>query len=163
MTAVALWAPLTVPDLDAAADFYGTRLGLTRVDAWTRPDGERGAVYAAGPTGRIEVVQPGRRPDPARPDPQPGTLPGAVPSGPARPDAARPEPRPGAVRPEPGPGADYPAVPVALEVAAWADVDALHRRLGGTAPVVFPRGHYGFTAVDPAGHPVLIWSEGPSA
>ena len=53
-----------------------------------------------------------------------------------------------------------PPPPVALEFATWAEVDAVHERVGGDAPpAVFPRGHYGFVARDPDGHPLLIWSE----
>lgn len=56
MSAIALWAPLEVPDFDAAAAFYGELLGLPRIDAWNR-DGERGAVFGVGASGRIEIVQ----------------------------------------------------------------------------------------------------------
>lgn len=53
-----------------------------------------------------------------------------------------------------------PPPPVALEVATWAEVGALYRRVGGDAPpAVFPRGYYGFVTRDPDGHPLLIWSE----
>jgi hypothetical protein len=53
-----------------------------------------------------------------------------------------------------------PPPPVALEYATWAEVDEMYSRVGGDAPpAVFPRGHYGFVARDPDGHPLLIWSE----
>lgn len=53
-----------------------------------------------------------------------------------------------------------PPPPVALEQSTWAEVDALYERVGGDAPpAVFPRGHYGFVARDPDGHPLLVWSE----
>lgn len=52
-----------------------------------------------------------------------------------------------------------PPPPVAIEVESWARVDELHARLGGSVPAVFPRGHYGFTARDPDGNQLLIWSE----
>lgn len=61
MTVVALWAPLEVADFDATTAFYGELLGLMRVDEWQR-DGERGAVYAAGHSGRVELVQPAPAP-----------------------------------------------------------------------------------------------------
>jgi catechol 2,3-dioxygenase-like lactoylglutathione lyase family enzyme len=53
-----------------------------------------------------------------------------------------------------------PPPPVALELAAWAEVDTAYRQVGGDAPpAVLPRGHYGFVARDPDGNPLLIWSE----
>jgi predicted lactoylglutathione lyase len=58
------------------------------------------------------------------------------------------------------PRTSSPPPPVALEFATWAEVDAIYERVGADAPPeVFPRGHYGFVARDPDGHPLLIWSE----
>ncbi|WP_027341055.1 VOC family protein [Hamadaea tsunoensis] len=53
--------------------------------------------------------------------------------------------------------------PRALQFATWADVDAAYARVPKAegAPEIFPRGHYGFVAVDPEGHRMLIWSEKP--
>lgn len=52
--------------------------------------------------------------------------------------------------------------PIALELPDRALVDRHYDRLRNhavTRPAAFPRGHYGFTATDPAGHPVLLWTE----
>jgi catechol 2,3-dioxygenase-like lactoylglutathione lyase family enzyme len=116
MTALALWAPSEVADIDAARAFYGDVLGLPLVHEWRSPTGEQGAIFGVGGSGRIEVVSP------VTSSPPPAT---------------------------------------AIEVATWADVDALFLRHGGTgtAPAVFPRGHYGLRTIDPAGHELLIWSE----
>lgn len=134
MTVTALWIPLEVADpagFGATVGFYRDLLGLPEVDHWAR-GGERGAVYAAGGTGRIEIVRPAG----------PG-------SGPARPGS--------------GPARHAGIPPIALELRDRAAVDALHERLrtgrATTKPETFPRGHYGFTTADPAGHPVLLWSE----
>jgi len=125
MTVAALWIPLEVvgaAEFDATARFYRDLLALPEIDRWSR-DGEHGAVYAAGPAGRIEIVRPA--PPPARP---------AAPA------------------------------PIALELPDRTAVDGRYDRLRGhdvpvTKPDTFPRGHYGFTATDPAGNPVLLWSE----
>ncbi|MGH2603857.1 MAG: VOC family protein [Dehalococcoidia bacterium] len=55
---------------------------------------------------------------------------------------------------------DTPTQPpkVAIELSKWSDVDSIAARIGAT-PNVFPRGHYGFVAVDPEGNPLLVWSE----
>lgn len=138
MTVTALWIPLEVADaagFEASARFYRDLLGLVEVDGWER-DGERGAVYAAGETGRIEIVQPA--PSPAVPAEHPDVSPGP------------------------------PVGPIAFELPDRAAVDALFERLRASDPVAtgaaippatFPRGHYGFTTADPAGCPILLWTE----
>lgn len=50
----ALWLPFEVTDVDAATDYWTTRLGLSTVDGWDR-DGERGVVLAAG-SAYVELV-----------------------------------------------------------------------------------------------------------
>jgi len=139
MRVTALWMPLVVADaagFEASARFYRDLLGLAEVDGWDR-DGEHGAVYAVGASGRIEIVRPA-------PAPTPPTAP------------ASDEP------------AARPAVPpIALELPDRAAVDRLYHRLRTSRPATtrpappttFPRGHYGFTATDPAGYPVLLWTE----
>lgn len=63
------------------------------------------------------------------------------------------------VRPAPGAPAG-PRVALALQLDGDRAVDAARVELGGEPPVRFPRGHYGFTTTDPAGTPILLWSEG---
>ena len=136
MTVTALWIPFEVTgagQFDATARFYRDLLALPETDRWTR-DGEDGAVYAAGPAGRIEVVHPA-----------------SPPSGTSPPFGTSPPSRTG-------------APPIALELPDRPAVDALYDRLSthevsATKPATFPRGHYGFTATDPAGNAVLLWSE----
>ena len=60
-----MWTPIEVSDFDSAASFYGTALGLPLLSSW-RGDGERGAVFAVGASGRIEIVQTR---NPAQPPP----------------------------------------------------------------------------------------------
>jgi len=60
---------------------------------------------------------------------------------------------------QPAPGSAEPAVALALELADSAAVRAAQVALGGPPPGRFPRGHFGFVVRDPAGHPVLVWSE----
>lgn len=63
------------------------------------------------------------------------------------------------VRPAPGapPG---PRVAFALELAGAPAVDHAYADLTADRPPArFPRGHYGFTMPDPAGLPILLWSE----
>jgi catechol 2,3-dioxygenase-like lactoylglutathione lyase family enzyme len=55
------------------------------------------------------------------------------------------------------PGAGAPAT-IAFELADRTAVDAAHQRFAGSAPRVFPRGHYGFDAPSPIGA-VMVWSE----
>lgn len=52
-----------------------------------------------------------------------------------------------------------PRVAFALELPDARAVDSAHATLGGLPPARFPRGHYGFTVRDPAGAPILVWSE----
>ena len=67
------------------------------------------------------------------------------------------------VRPDRATAPATAAAPIALELPNRTSVDDLHRRLGdrtgGAEPAMFPRGHYGFTVADPAGHRVLLWTE----
>ena len=147
MTVTALWIPFEVADaagFDASARFYQDLLGLTEVAGWQR-DGERGAVYAAGETGRIEIVWPA--------------------GGPGR--AAAPKERLGRAAPPGGRTSSPPRPPIAFELPDRAAVDELYSRLhaGRPAatspgkPATFPRGHYGFSTADPSGYPVLLWTE----
>jgi catechol 2,3-dioxygenase-like lactoylglutathione lyase family enzyme len=58
----------------------------------------------------------------------------------------------------------FPARPspaaFAIELPAWADVDALAARLApGRSARVLPRGHYAVILTDPDGNEVLMWSE----
>lgn len=139
MSAAALWAPLEVPDLDAAAGFYGGVLGLPLLDEWSR-DGERGAVFGVGGSGRIEVVQTD------------------APTGP--PPVALELPT----------WADVDAMHAAITAARAGTAAAEHRTAANAddrdsnglvqgTPEVFPRGHYGFVTTDPAGNAMLVWSE----
>jgi predicted enzyme related to lactoylglutathione lyase len=59
-----LWAPLEVADFDRSNAFYGDLLKLQTADWWQR-DGERGAVFAAGHGGWIEIVQTNPPTEPA--------------------------------------------------------------------------------------------------
>lgn len=59
------------------------------------------------------------------------------------------------------PGTAAPA-PLAFEVASPAEVDASFARewpADTGEPHHYPRGHYGFETHDPAGAPVMVWSE----
>lgn len=62
---------------------------------------------------------------------------------------------------QPAPGAPAgPRVAFALELNGERAVDAAYAELeAGRPPARFPRGHYGFTVPDPAGTPILVWSE----
>ncbi|HEX2499535.1 MAG TPA: VOC family protein [Actinomycetes bacterium] len=139
MTVTALWIPLEVPDaagFRASARFYRDLLGLIEVDGWER-DGEHGAVYAAGETGRIEIV---------RPAPDQAEAPGEHPN----------------IAPMP------PIAPIAFELPDRVAVDQLFDRLRAShpaapgaaiPPTTFTRGHYAFSTADPAGYPILLWTE----
>lgn len=138
----ALWAPLEVDDFDAAARFYGDLLGLRRMDTWQRTD-ERGAVFAVGDSGRIEVVATTA---PQSPPPTALELPTWT-----EVDALHRRLTAGApfARQVPGP-----------DPAEEASAGRLRRSSAPPArPRIFPRGHYGFVAHDPDGNPLLIWSE----
>jgi catechol 2,3-dioxygenase-like lactoylglutathione lyase family enzyme len=135
MTVTALWIPLEVADaavFDASARFYRDLLGLTEVDGWER-DGERGAVYAAGETGRIEIVRPAPGPE-------------AVPNEHRN------------IPPVPPIAVELPDRAAVDEL--YDRLRASHRASTGPPipPAPFPRGHYGFATADPAGYPVLLWT-----
>jgi Glyoxalase/Bleomycin resistance protein/Dioxygenase superfamily len=136
MTVTALWIPLEVADTAgfvASAWFYRDLLRLTEVDGWQQ-DGERGAVYAAGDTGRIEIVRPAPGPETAS-DEHP------------------------AVAPMPPIAFELPDRAAVDEL--YDRLRAGHPAPTGptTPPAMFPRGHYGFMTTDPIGHPVLLWTE----
>jgi catechol 2,3-dioxygenase-like lactoylglutathione lyase family enzyme len=114
---VNLWVPFEVASLDRSLAFWAETLGLSEVERWSSPEGERGVVLRVPGPGVVELVQP---------------APGA-----------------------PGRGPAWPAVALALELPDAAAVDVL----GLGTPTRFPRGHYGLTARDPGGIPILLWSE----
>lgn len=65
MSPSALWLTIEVVDYEPTVAYYRDTIGLPLVDGWDR-DGSRGAVFAVGGTGRIEVEEVAAAPTPPR-------------------------------------------------------------------------------------------------